>query len=144
MTSLRRNDLVYANSQPLQITMLLQKPLVYKALQRLIYPNKLSGLLRPCTPKTTTTAGPAIHHPATGYSRQMATKSKSGIPHQARTAAEPRQNRLYPVRLSHIDQVNPAVRLLQLTIPPHVQNPESDGLEEEEVLHTHRKREIYI
>lgn len=125
--------------------MLLQKPLVYKALQRLIYPNKLSGLLRPCTSKTTTTAGPAIHHhhPAAAHSRQMATKSKSGIPHQVRTAAEPRQNRLYPVQLSHIDHVNPAVRLLQLTIPPHVQNPESDGVEDEEVLHT-TGREIYI
>lgn len=51
----------------------------------------------------------------------MTTHSKSGIPHKVRTAAEPRQNCLYAVRLSHIDQVNPSVRLFQLTIPPHVQ-----------------------
>ena len=43
-----------------------------------------------------------------------------------RTAAEPRQNRLYTVRLSHIDQISPTVRLLQLTIPPHVQSLESE------------------
>lgn len=56
----------------------------------------------------------------------MATKGKtSGIPHKLRTAAEPRQNRLYAVRLSHIEQVNPSVRLFQLTIPPHVQSVET-------------------
>lgn len=128
--------------------MLLQKPPVFKVLQRL-YPNKLSGLPRPSTFKATiiTTTRTAIHHhhhPATAHSRQMATKSKSGIPHQVRTAAEPRQNRLYAVRLSHIDQVNPAVRLLQLTIPPHVQNPESDGVTDGEVFYTQGKLCIYM
>lgn len=46
------------------------------------------------------------------------------MPHLVRTAAEPRQNRLYTVRLSHIDEVNPTVRLIQLTIPPYVQSLE--------------------
>lgn len=46
------------------------------------------------------------------------------MPHLVRTAAEPRQNRMYTVRLSHIDEVNPTVRLIQLTIPPHVQSLE--------------------
>ncbi|KAL4781432.1 hypothetical protein BJX76DRAFT_350150 [Aspergillus varians] len=59
------------------------------------------------------------------------TSRKVSIPHTVRTAAEPRQNRLFPVRLSHIEQANPEVRLLQLTIPPSVQDPESqDQLEE--------------
>lgn len=128
--------------------MLQQKPPVFKVLQRL-YLSKLSGLPRPSTFKATiiTTTRTAIHHhyhPATAHSRQMATKSKSGIPHQVRTAAEPRQNRLYAVRLSHIDQVNPAVRLLQLTIPPHVQNPESDGVKDGEVFYPQGKLCIYI
>ncbi|RMJ24950.1 hypothetical protein PHISP_04186 [Aspergillus sp. HF37] len=48
--------------------------------------------------------------------RQMT--MKASLPHEERTAAEPRQNRLYSVRLSHIDQANPTVRLLQLAIPP--------------------------
>jgi len=53
------------------------------------------------------------------------TSRKVSIPHTVRTAAEPRQNRLFPVRLSHIEQANPTVRLLQLTIPPSVQAPGS-------------------
>ncbi|RAL01061.1 FAD-dependent oxidoreductase [Aspergillus ibericus CBS 121593] len=56
------------------------------------------------------------------------TSRKGSQPHQLRTAAEPRQNRLYNVRLSHIEQVNPSVRLLQLTIPPEVQD-EAEGPE---------------
>ncbi|KAL5044753.1 hypothetical protein BDW71DRAFT_198659 [Aspergillus fruticulosus] len=58
---------------------------------------------------------------------------KLSVPHTVRTAAEPRQNRLYPVRLSHIEQANPTVRLLQLALSPSVQDPESqDQLEESE------------
>ena len=60
------------------------------------------------------------------YHRQMNTKPKTGVPHQVRTAAEPRQNRLYTVRLTHVDELNPTVRLLQLTIPPNVQSLEND------------------
>ncbi|KAL4933874.1 FAD-dependent oxidoreductase [Aspergillus undulatus] len=56
---------------------------------------------------------------------------KLSVPHTVRTAAEPRQNRLFAVRLSHIEQANPTVRLLQLTIPPSTQDPDSpDHLEE--------------
>ncbi|KAA8644569.1 hypothetical protein EYZ11_001459 [Aspergillus tanneri] len=54
--------------------------------------------------------------------------SQASIPHLVRTAAEPRQNRLYNVRLSHVEQANPSVRLLQLAIPPQsVEEPESEG-----------------
>ncbi|KAJ5138398.1 uncharacterized protein N7515_003246 [Penicillium bovifimosum] len=49
---------------------------------------------------------------------QMSSQREDSIPHELRTAAEPRQNRLYPVRLSHIEQVNPSVRLLQFALPP--------------------------
>ncbi|KAL1958191.1 hypothetical protein VTO42DRAFT_5046 [Malbranchea cinnamomea] len=44
------------------------------------------------------------------------TSHTSGIPHEVRTAAEPRQDRLYPVRLTQITHVNPTVRLLRLTL----------------------------
>ncbi|KAL4811266.1 hypothetical protein BDV18DRAFT_129002 [Aspergillus unguis] len=65
--------------------------------------------------------------------RQMSspTERKVSVPHTVRTAAEPRQNRSFPVRLSHIEQVNPTVRLLQLAIPPSVQDPELDGQSDE-------------
>ncbi|KAF4213079.1 hypothetical protein CNMCM8980_004279 [Aspergillus fumigatiaffinis] len=53
-----------------------------------------------------------------------ASTRKASVPHLVRTAAEPRQNRMYTVRLSHIDEVNPTVRLIQLAIPPHVQSLE--------------------
>ncbi|KAK4865255.1 hypothetical protein LT330_001878 [Penicillium expansum] len=47
----------------------------------------------------------------------MTSQRDNSIPHELRTAAEPRQNRLHPVRLSHIEQVNPSVRLLQFALP---------------------------
>ncbi|KAI9376007.1 hypothetical protein BJX61DRAFT_539320 [Aspergillus egyptiacus] len=53
------------------------------------------------------------------------TTRKASIPHTVRTAAEPRQNRLFTVRLSHIEEVNPTVRLLRLTLPADVQKPQS-------------------
>ena len=58
---------------------------------------------------------------------------KTSIPHKLRTAAEPRQNILYNVRLSHIEEVNPTVRLLHLTIPARVQALEESNQGEEEV-----------
>lgn len=55
---------------------------------------------------------------------------KTSLPHLLRTAAEPRQNRLYNVHVSHVEQVNPSVRLFQLAIPPqNVEVPESDDAE---------------
>lgn len=39
---------------------------------------------------------------------------RSSIPHEDRTAAEPRENRIEPVILSHIRHVNDTVRLLRL------------------------------
>lgn len=52
----------------------------------------------------------------------MSSQREDSIPHKLRTAAEPRQNRLYPVRLSHVEQVNPSIRLLQFTIPAEESN----------------------
>ncbi|KAE8328296.1 hypothetical protein BDV39DRAFT_69104 [Aspergillus sergii] len=57
---------------------------------------------------------------------------KTSVPHKLRTAAEPRQNILYNVRLSHIEEVNPTVRLLHLAIPPRVQAPEEPNQGDEE------------
>lgn len=53
---------------------------------------------------------------------EMTSQRDDSIPHELRTAAEPRQNRLHPVRLSHIEQVNPSVRLLQFALPPPENN----------------------
>lgn len=52
----------------------------------------------------------------------MSSQREDSIPHELRTAAEPRQNRLYPVLLSHVEQVNPSIRLLQFTIPGEESN----------------------
>lgn len=52
----------------------------------------------------------------------MSFQREDSIPHELRTAAEPRQNRLYPVRLSHVEQINPSIRLLQLAIPAQENN----------------------
>jgi hypothetical protein len=53
---------------------------------------------------------------------EMTSQRDDSIPHELRTAAEPRQNRLHPVRLSHIEQINPSVRLLQFALPPQENN----------------------
>ncbi|KAL2074240.1 hypothetical protein VTL71DRAFT_8018 [Oculimacula yallundae] len=45
----------------------------------------------------------------------MATQAKIPLPHIERTAAQPRDNSLHPVILSHITQVNSSIRLLSLT-----------------------------
>ncbi|KKZ63441.1 hypothetical protein EMCG_02252 [[Emmonsia] crescens] len=42
----------------------------------------------------------------------------TSIPHEQRTAQEPRQNMLHKVRLSSITQANPTVRLLRLAVGP--------------------------
>lgn len=47
----------------------------------------------------------------------MSSQREDSIPHELRTVAEPRQNRLYPVHLAHVEQVNRSIRLLQFTIP---------------------------
>jgi len=39
------------------------------------------------------------------------------IPHEVRTATEPRQNRFIPVRLSQVEEVNAGIRLLRLALP---------------------------
>ncbi|KAE8387906.1 hypothetical protein BDV23DRAFT_195525 [Aspergillus alliaceus] len=57
---------------------------------------------------------------------------KASVPHKLRTAAEPRQNTLYNVRISHIEEVNPTVRLLHLAIPPRVQALEEQNQDDEE------------
>jgi hypothetical protein len=91
---------------------------------------KLYRRLRFINPSHSFTSQPLFRGPT--Y-RQMSspTSRKVSIPHTVRTAAEPRQNRLFAVRLSHIELANPTIRLLQLTIPPSVQDPElQDQLEE--------------
>ncbi|OKL60242.1 hypothetical protein UA08_04816 [Talaromyces atroroseus] len=45
---------------------------------------------------------------------------KDSLPHETRTAAEPRQNKLHTVRLAHIEQINRSVRLLRLSLTPEV------------------------
>lgn len=55
-----------------------------------------------------------LYRAITGPARSM---SEDSIPHELRTAAEPRQNQLYPVRLSQVDQINPSIRLLRLALP---------------------------
>lgn len=56
----------------------------------------------------------------------MSSQREDSIPHELRTAAEPRQNKLYPVRLSHVEVVNPSIRLLRFTIPTQENNVSSD------------------
>ncbi|OJJ49324.1 hypothetical protein ASPZODRAFT_150220 [Penicilliopsis zonata CBS 506.65] len=51
----------------------------------------------------------------------MSSQREDSIPHELRTAAEPRQNRLYTVQIWHIEQVNPTVRLLRLAFPSETQ-----------------------
>lgn len=46
----------------------------------------------------------------------MNSQREDSIPHELRTAAEPRQNRRHPVRLSHVEQINPSVRLLHFAL----------------------------
>ena len=46
--------------------------------------------------------------------RLMATV-RSSLPHEQRTAAQPRENRVEPVILSHIREVNEDIRLLRLS-----------------------------
>ncbi|KAB8079185.1 hypothetical protein BDV29DRAFT_165041 [Aspergillus leporis] len=60
------------------------------------------------------------------------TSKRTSVPHKLRTAAEPRQNTLYNVRLSHIEEVNPTVRLLHLAIPSRVQTIEEQDQNDEE------------
>lgn len=50
--------------------------------------------------------------------RQMASVNDS-IPHEERTATEPRENQLEPVILSHIREVNDNIRLLRLQAVNH-------------------------
>lgn len=65
----------------------------------------------------------------------MSSQREDSIPHELRTAAEPRQNRLYPVRLSHVELVNSSIRLLRFTIPTQENNVSSDlSFEESRVL----------
>lgn len=53
------------------------------------------------------------------------TPRKDSIPHETRTAAEPRQNKLYTVRLARVEQVNPSVRLLRLALPQEAPSDEN-------------------
>lgn len=81
------------------------RPLYQPILQSALH---LRGFYRPLP-----IASPFI----TVTARRMSSQREDSIPHELRTAAEPRQNRLYPVRLSHVEQINSSIRLLQLAIP---------------------------
>jgi hypothetical protein len=51
--------------------------------------------------------------------RNMSTiASSNSVPHELRTASEPRQDSLHLVRLSKVTQVNPTIRLLRLSVNP--------------------------
>jgi len=50
-------------------------------------------------------------------SRQKMSFRVDSIPHEVRTATEPRQNRFIPVRLSQVEEVNAGIRLLRLALP---------------------------
>ncbi|KAJ5190532.1 uncharacterized protein N7498_009517 [Penicillium cinerascens] len=76
--------------------------------------NQMRGL-RLCRP-ILRSAQRSSQRAITGTARSMSQREDS-IPHELRTAAEPRQNHLYPVRLSQVDQVNPSIRLLRLALP---------------------------
>ncbi|KAI6839494.1 hypothetical protein KC340_g1147 [Hortaea werneckii] len=68
-------------------------------------PFKYSGVTKLTLPITASIRRPFI--------RSMATV-RSSLPHEDRTAAEPRESRLEPVVLSNIRQVNENIRLLRL------------------------------
>lgn len=53
-------------------------------------------------------------------------RRKDSIPHEMRTAAEPRQNKLYTVHLTHVEQTNSTVRLLRLSLPAGVTTDEDE------------------
>lgn len=79
--------------------------------------NQMRGL-RLCQP-ILRSAQRSSQRAITGTARSMSQREDS-IPHELRTAAEPRQIHLYPVRLSQVDQVNPSIRLLRLALPDSV------------------------
>jgi hypothetical protein len=58
---------------------------------------------------------------STTITRKMATIVHDSVPHEDRTASEPRENRIEPVTISHISQINPTTRVLRLspTDPNH-------------------------
>lgn len=68
--------------------------------------------------------------------RNMSTRqSTDSVPHELRTASEPRQDSLHPVRLSKVTQVNPTVRLLQLTLPRDQSSEKASEVRECLLLH---------
>lgn len=65
----------------------------------------------------------------------MSSLREDSIPHEQRTAAEPRQQGLYPVHLSRVEQANPSIRLLQFTVPADRNNPWPNRLRPQEDIH---------
>lgn len=58
---------------------------------------------------------------SSSFRHPRATMSTS-LPHEVRTASEPRQRGLYSAILSQITQVNPTIRLLRLSLPSEPRN----------------------
>jgi len=57
----------------------------------------------------------ALSLTASTIRRTMATIVHDSVPHEDRTATEPRQNRIEPVTITHIRQINPTTRVLRLS-----------------------------
>lgn len=49
------------------------------------------------------------------FARTMATIVHDSVPHEDRTAAQPRQNRIEPVTITHIRDINSSTRVLRLS-----------------------------
>mgnify|MGYP001658124884 CR=1 FL=1 len=119
-----------SNASLLQMfhTVFLQLELTHNSLKSNLVASYLMKSVRPCSiiPRLRI-ASPLVSRAnqlrsIASTSSQMSSQKEDSIPHELRTAAEPRQNRLHPVRLSHVEQVNPSVRLLQLALPTQENN----------------------
>jgi hypothetical protein len=119
-----------SNASLLQMihTVFLQLELTHNSLKPNLVASYLMKSFRPCSiiPRLRITS-PLVSRTnqlrsIASTSSQMSSQKEDSIPHELRTAAEPRQNRLHSVRLSHVEQVNPSVRLLQLALPTQENN----------------------
>lgn len=74
---------------------------------------QLAGMLLWCGVRSLRASRERVTLRRSSLHRYMATV-RSSLPHEDRTAAEPRENRLEPVVLSHIRQINESIRTLRL------------------------------
>ena len=76
--------------------------------------HALAMMLHLCRSNCSTVLAKHSFRILTSTSTRSVATIRSSIPHEDRTATEPRENRLEPVILSHIREVNEHVRLLRL------------------------------